>query len=88
MDIEDSWECAICLEAKNDRLLTVDECGKHFFHEDCMQEYNKYNHNYCPVCRHPRKPRPRVMVFVGPMWASLLADLTVMEYWLGKRDGI
>src|SRR5271156_612602 len=80
----DTWECAICYEGKNGRLLTVDECGKHFFHEDCMREYNKYQYNYCPVCRPPRKPK---LVFVCPVVYTLtLADLNVMEYWLGKRD--
>lgn len=44
----DDWICVICLEDSiNDTVLF--KCG-HYYHKQCIAEWNKINH-LCPICK-------------------------------------
>ena len=47
-------ECIICQEdyKEGDQLITLDCDSRHYFHEQCIEEWLKRN-NLCPICRMP-----------------------------------
>ena len=49
--MEEDWICSICLEGKDAKEVSCHDCGKHWFHKECLDEAMEYNFS-CPVCRH------------------------------------
>ncbi|CAO3639230.1 unnamed protein product [Cunninghamella echinulata] len=42
-------ECSICIEPLHSEPIATTECG-HIFHNSCIQEWFRKDHNKCPLC--------------------------------------
>ena len=50
-NIEAGWECRICLEGKDDRIIVLHPCGNnHSYHHECIGQWIRINRQ-CPYCR-------------------------------------
>jgi len=45
------WECSICLDGKDARVVVVHDCKKHWFHKECLDEAMRHSFK-CPICRY------------------------------------
>src|SRR5271155_3110963 len=65
-NVEDDWECSICLTGKDERVVVLHDCGKHKFHANCLDEAKKYN-SKCPICRYSKDKTKMLVRFFCPI---------------------